>query len=203
MAKDTRLSQQAIRTACQHLKSTNEITSKSTNRFTVYTIVNYEKYQNMEDLMASRTTGKSTNNQPTINQQSTTSVIKKQSKKNTMSVPDHRVHVLKNFFIETYKKKYGVEHNWSVKEATSCKRLLAFVGRNCNGLDTLEATKATIENYLDTVDTWLETQKHPFLVLCSNPQKYVITAPKDDTEGVKFTTLTKKQLGEPDEEDLT
>jgi hypothetical protein len=45
LADATGLSQQEIRTALDKLKSTNEITSQATNRYTVITVVNYNKYQ--------------------------------------------------------------------------------------------------------------------------------------------------------------
>ena len=57
-------SRQEIRTALKHLKSTNELTTKSGSQHTVFTVVSYENYQD--------TTSELTNEQPTVNQQSTT-----------------------------------------------------------------------------------------------------------------------------------
>lgn len=48
LSKDLGLSEQEIRTALNHLKSTNEITIKPTNKFSVITIVNWEKFQGYE-----------------------------------------------------------------------------------------------------------------------------------------------------------
>lgn len=45
MAEETRLTEREVRTAISHLKLTGEVTSKSTNRFTVFTVVNYGLYQ--------------------------------------------------------------------------------------------------------------------------------------------------------------
>ena len=45
LAEDTDLTEREIRTAICHLKSTGEVTSKSTNRFTVFTVINYCLYQ--------------------------------------------------------------------------------------------------------------------------------------------------------------
>lgn len=42
LAEETELTEREIRTAISHLKSTGEVTSKSTNKFTVFTVVNYE-----------------------------------------------------------------------------------------------------------------------------------------------------------------
>lgn len=58
LAKTLGLSEQQIRTSITHLISTNEITKSSTAKYTVITIVNYDKYQN-----------KQPTEQPTINQQ--------------------------------------------------------------------------------------------------------------------------------------
>lgn len=49
LAKVTGLSEQTVRTCISRLKSTSEITSKSTNKFTLITISNYDRYQVCED----------------------------------------------------------------------------------------------------------------------------------------------------------
>ncbi len=68
LAKETHLSPQTVRTCLERLKSTNEITSKSTNTYTIVTLVNYNKYQ---DQSTNEITSQPTNEQPAINQQST------------------------------------------------------------------------------------------------------------------------------------
>ena len=65
LAKALGMSEQQVRTAMAHLEQTGEITRKSTNRFTVVSIANWASYQLVEE--------KVTNNQPTSNQQITTS----------------------------------------------------------------------------------------------------------------------------------
>ena len=45
LAKEIGLTEQQIRTSLEHLKSTNEITIKSYNKFSIITINNYNKYQ--------------------------------------------------------------------------------------------------------------------------------------------------------------
>lgn len=55
LATETNLTEREIRTAISHLKSTGEVTSKATNKFTVFTIFNYDSYQ---------TNDKQTDNQP-------------------------------------------------------------------------------------------------------------------------------------------
>jgi len=72
LAKDLRISEQSVRTALQHLESTNEITIKPTNKFSIVSIVNWEKFQSGEFLSTNKLTNESTINQPTTNQQLTT-----------------------------------------------------------------------------------------------------------------------------------
>lgn len=49
LAQDLGISEQAVRTALNHLKSTNEITIKLTNKFSIVTIVNWASYQGYID----------------------------------------------------------------------------------------------------------------------------------------------------------
>jgi len=76
ISKDTGLSEMQIRTCLNKLKSTNEITSKVTNRFTIVTICKYDFYQNQSDDSNQQSNQQLnqqiTNKQPTDNQQVTT-----------------------------------------------------------------------------------------------------------------------------------
>jgi ABC-type antimicrobial peptide transport system permease subunit len=77
LAKSTSLSVQQIRTALNKLKSTNEITIKSTNKFSIVTLVNYSLYQCKEDEDNNQNNKQDnkqiTNKQQTNNKQITTS----------------------------------------------------------------------------------------------------------------------------------
>ena len=64
LAKQLKISEQSVRTSLKHLKSTNEITIKISNKFSLITVNNYDSYQ--------ISTNKLTNNQPATNQQLTT-----------------------------------------------------------------------------------------------------------------------------------
>ncbi len=64
LSKNVGISEQSLRTALTKLKSTSEITIKSTTKYSVITILKWNDYQ--------QATSKSTNEQPTINQQLTT-----------------------------------------------------------------------------------------------------------------------------------
>jgi hypothetical protein len=71
-----KISIQEVRTVLSKLKLTGEITVKTTNRYSVITIIKYNDYQTYNQQDNSQTTS----NQPAINQQSTTN--NKNNKKN-------------------------------------------------------------------------------------------------------------------------
>jgi len=133
LAKATGLSEQQIRTTLQKLVNTKNITITSTNKYSVITIVNWGKYQGVEN--------KITNKSPTNNQQITTTKniknIKNSNKtygeyKNVLltdkqfdklkdDFPDYPT-MIKNLdeYIETHGKKYKnhnlVMRNWKNKD---------------------------------------------------------------------------------------
>jgi hypothetical protein len=74
LAFETRLSIQQVRTALDKLKSTNEITIKTSSQGTIIEVVNYAKYQLV--------TNEVTNKQPINNQQVTTNKNEKNNKEN-------------------------------------------------------------------------------------------------------------------------
>lgn len=72
LAQETGLTEQSVRTAIKKLKSTGELTSKSTNKYTVVTLTNYELYQSEEKQVTSKSTSELTNEEQTTNKQLTT-----------------------------------------------------------------------------------------------------------------------------------
>ena len=71
LADELGFSRQQVRTALDKLKSTNEITTEATNRYTVITIVNWRDYQSEKKYLTNTLTRNVTNKQPTDNQQIT------------------------------------------------------------------------------------------------------------------------------------
>lgn len=63
LSKELHMSEQCIRTALNHLISTGEVTSQATPQYSIVTIKNYDNYQQI--------TSEITNDQPAINQPST------------------------------------------------------------------------------------------------------------------------------------
>lgn len=72
LADETGLTVQQIRTSLNKLKSTNDLTIKSTNKNSLVTVVNYGFYQDKEMEVTNKTTSKPLNEQPTDNHQITT-----------------------------------------------------------------------------------------------------------------------------------
>lgn len=95
LAEETGLSVQNVRTAITKLKSTGELTSKSNNKYTVISIINYSTYQ--ED-------NKQTNKRLTNHQQATNN---KQELKNIRSKENIYIEII-SFFNEVMGKKLKV-----------------------------------------------------------------------------------------------
>ena len=72
LANQTGLSERQIRTALEHLKTTGEVSIKSTNKYSVITIVNYGKFQDVSETATSKTPNILTSNRPATDQQPTT-----------------------------------------------------------------------------------------------------------------------------------
>jgi len=72
LADELKLSVQNIRTAISHLESTGELTNKPTNKNRIVSVCNYESYQVKKDATNQQANQQLTINQPTTNQQLTT-----------------------------------------------------------------------------------------------------------------------------------
>lgn len=79
LSLETGLSEQSIRTCINNLKLTNEITIKTTSKYTVFTIISWEKYQDTNNTNQ-QTNQQATNSQPASNQQPTTNKNEKNYK---------------------------------------------------------------------------------------------------------------------------
>ena len=85
LSKIVGMSERTVRTCIERLKSTNEITTQTTNRYTLITICKYEQYQqtgNENDQQNDQPTDQqATNKRPTNDQQTTTTKEIKEYKK--------------------------------------------------------------------------------------------------------------------------
>ncbi|MCY1719583.1 hypothetical protein OU798_04480 [Prolixibacteraceae bacterium Z1-6] len=109
LSQETGISLQTIRTCLNRLKSTNEITIKSTNKFSIITICKYESYQATKDEVNQQANQRLTNNQPTANQQLTTNKNDKNIKNEKNSLFRQRFFsVLEIFYFKNYKNPVAV-----------------------------------------------------------------------------------------------
>ena len=98
ISNQTGISVQSVRTALDHLKSTQEITQLPHGKFSVFTVKNYSEYQGDNTI---------SNNQVTQNQHSanTDPYIKKSRSQEVKNIKE------KNISIEILKKKFGEFEN--------------------------------------------------------------------------------------------
>lgn len=64
MSKQTGLSEKSIRTSLKRLKTTSEVATQTTNRFSIITLVKYKEYQINDQQAASKTASKTANKGP-------------------------------------------------------------------------------------------------------------------------------------------
>ena len=82
LAEDLGFTRQQVRTALNKLKSTNEITIESTNRYSIITVVNWRDYQSEAKTVTNYSTKSATFKQPTDNQQITNNQPQRKNVKN-------------------------------------------------------------------------------------------------------------------------
>jgi G3E family GTPase len=112
MAKELDMSVQSVRTALNHLKLTNEVTSTSTSKYTLISVLNYSLYQD-------KSTSKSTNHQQASNKPSTNDQQQYKNDKNDKNVknvisysstaPQNELSKFEIFYSSYPKKKKRVE----------------------------------------------------------------------------------------------
>lgn len=148
MAKRLKLSEQSVRTAIEHLKSTNEITIKSTNKFSIITVVNWELYQCCEDISNQQdkqeNNQQSTNKQPTTNQQLTTEEERKKER------------TLRNikYIVDYLNEKAGTQYRHTSKLTTK------YISARLNDGFSIEDFEKVINN---KCNEWLNSKWEKYL----------------------------------------
>ena len=129
LSEETGISQQSVRTNLKKLKNQNFLTNKSTNKYSLITITNYEDYQTN---LTSKLTTNLTSNQPALNQQLTSNQPLTKNVKNVKNVKEITIlsqikNLLATFpsriqgIIENYWKQ--VAYNNKSKRITDGRRL--------------------------------------------------------------------------------
>jgi len=153
LSKILDLSEQQVRTAKNKLKSTNEITSQPTNRYSIITVLNYDLYQDNNQQLNQQITNK----QPTDNQQiTTTNNDNKENKrenppkviktKRDLNKRKDYLQTLSESEITTHMQKYLLSREEVLKEAEKA--------HNYN-----LANKKVIHDYAASFSNWLIKSK--------------------------------------------
>jgi len=151
LSENTGLSEQSIRTCIKRLKSTSEITVKTTNRYSVISICNYDKYNNII------TDNNQDNNQPP-NQQSTSdqpTTNHKQERKECKEGKEYKEDNIEfDVFWNLYNKKInrkGCERKWNKLKDTERQKII----------DTLPSFLASIKDkqYQPYPETYLNQER--------------------------------------------
>ena len=100
LADETSLTEREVRTAINHLKTTGEVTHKSTSKYSVFTVVNYDLYQYNYTQSVSQTTSERQSNDI---QTTTIEERKKERRKennNTVRFTPPDVNMVRDYCIE-------------------------------------------------------------------------------------------------------
>ena len=121
ISADTGLSVQVVRTCLNRLKSTNEITSRATSRYTIITICKYASYV-ADTKVSNKASNKfgnkqATNKQQTSNKQLTTNKNEKNEKNDSIYTHTEFISLLKTFSCERADTREGVRRMAEMAEA--------------------------------------------------------------------------------------
>ncbi len=167
LAEETSLTIREVRTAISHLKLTNEVTSKSTNKFTIFTVNNYDWYQSNDKPKDNQ----ATNERQSNDIQTTTIEEYKEYKEEKNNINEQ----IESFFEEIWKlyfKKKG--KNAVTKKA---KKKLFGVG--------YEKVSAAIQKYKEECEkNRIEDQyiMHGSTFFNGRWEEYVVTTMAEETE---------------------
>lgn len=151
LSGETGLTEREIRTAISHLKKTGEVTSKTTNKYTVFTVVKYDLYQTSDKQNDSQETSKRHSNDiltPTIEE-------KKEGKKGRNTPPISPVERFVEFAAAYPKKCTGY-----LAESEYCNAVMAGVPED----DLIRAARnyadacrrdRTAARYIKKAENWL------------------------------------------------
>jgi len=195
LVKETGLSEQQVRTSLDKLKSTHEITSKSTNKNTVISINNWNNHQQDNQ----QTTTRATNEQPTDNQP--TSYLKNvknvKNVKNTTTELKKFLSLFNSYFNSEYRETKGREVKIALRLKTYTfeqleKALKTLASSDWHKGKNDRGWKADPEFLLrsdEQVDKWLNTKPEKEVKLV---EKYTPLDQIDDEERKMLNEMYKK-----------
>lgn len=113
LSEECGISIQNVRTSLKKLKLTHEITSETTNKYTLVTIENYDKFQGEVIEITHEPTSKLTINQQTTNKQLTTN---KNDKNDNNIYFSYFINKIREADLSTFQKRMNFLHNIQEEE---------------------------------------------------------------------------------------
>ena len=112
LAKELNLSIRSVRTALNHLKATGEVTVKIYPKFSVISVVNYDRYQ---DRVTGKVTGKrqATDSQATVNRQQSKNIKNDKNGKNRY-MPPPALREWEKSIPERFRGRFETERDWKI-----------------------------------------------------------------------------------------
>ena len=120
LAQELRLTEREIRTALEHLETTNEVTKCGNSKYTVITVVKYDDYQTNDQQndqeMTDKTTNRKTNKRPTNDQLTTTTEERKKENKEKNKKKPPRGWIEFVYHDSEWLRDHSPEDGWKVEE---------------------------------------------------------------------------------------
>lgn len=189
--QNTGISIQSARTCIKRLKSTGEITIKSTNKYSIITIINYDSYQ-LEENITNNQINKQANKQLTNNQQTTNNKQEyKKEKKEKKEIPSPNKSVdFIDQIIDCFVEEYGdYEIISKGKERSAAGKILSLYKKqqpNQTSEETLQGLQIFFRQCMNITEPWLyDNMSLPIIVNQWNKIKTIL----------RNGNTTKKQKG--------
>jgi len=155
LAQQLCLTEQQIRTSLNKLKSTNEITIKSTSKFSTVTLNNYNQHQDINQ----QPNQQATNKQPTNNQQTTTTKECKELKEReeckelTPQVGNVECEMYCTNWLSKLQIKNAVKDlkDLTDKQRTEIKRQIGMINKTEIRPEDVLVVKETVQDIINTV----------------------------------------------------
>lgn len=161
ISEDLGISVRNVRTALNHLKSTNEVTIKTTNKFSIATIVKYNDYQ-LQPSINDNQNDKQSDIQPTNNRQTTDNIQKGNKEINILNnIPPYnppkepttvnqfiksldRSEKFKSAFMDFAEMRRTIKHPMTVRAAQMILNKLDKL--SCNEQEQIDILNQSIEH---------------------------------------------------------
>jgi DNA-binding transcriptional MocR family regulator len=149
LSAQTSLSEQQIRRAINALESTGYIRSKTTSKSTMFTVIDFDTYNDYDAKSNQQTTSETTNKQPSSNQVATTNKNDK-NVKNEKNVNNYSAE-FEQFWSAYPKKKAKKAAHKAFKNAKDKPSVVGMIA----AIEAQKRSREWIEGYIPNPATWL------------------------------------------------